>query len=227
MNSANRLLIFVARSVKITNSPSSEDQAQVPLTAPQATIKNQSNRRPIVDDHRKVDKMVHAVCHWFHRRNSHYHYEDLYSIASQAMLEARADYNPYRGAKLATHVWNRIRYALLGFHSQRGKDGARCRDFSNLEDVTEALDCEGLPCGAVAGPDKVADRKRFDAEQFLSELSSDAAEVVKLVWGSFEGDPTKLSQRESKGILQRALETLSWEVGRFMRAVTEVREQLT
>lgn len=206
------------------------DDTLAQVTAPQATQKPRNrinDQRPIVDDHLKMDRLLHAVCHWFHRRNPHYRYEDLYEIATMAMLEARASYNPYRGAKLGTHVWNSLRYALLTHHSRLGKESNRCRDFSNLEDVTSALDAEGLPCGAAAGPDAVADRRRFNPEAFLNELSEDAATVVRLFWDQLVGvDPDRINRKTGRTLLQRALDQLSWEVCRFMRAVTEVRQQL-
>lgn len=184
--------------------------------------------RPCAEDHRKVDKLLHAVCHWFHRRNPQHHYEDLYSIACEAWADARASFNPYRKSKLGTWIWNRIRYALLSHNSKLGRDGARCRDFSNLEDVTCKMDSEGLPCGAGAGPEMIPDKVKFDAEKYLTGLSSDAAEVVRTVWDLVPAgvDLEQLGPPKAKGLLAAALKELEWARERFMAAVTEVREQL-
>lgn len=197
-----------------------------PLTR-QQQARRRLGQRPIDEDYRKVDKLVHAVCHWFHKRAPQHRYEDLYEVASEAALVARSDYNQYRGSKLATWVWNKVRYALLSYHSSWGRDGARCRDFSNLEDVTAALDAEGVPCGATAGPDCVPGRREFLPDRYLSELSEDAATVVKLVWGRFAGDPNQVGRRSARDVLARALDELKWAASRFMAAVTEVRESLT
>lgn len=198
------------------------------LSPKQQQVRRRLGQRPVDEDYRKVDRLVHAVCHWFHTSHPQHRYEDLYEVAAEAAVVARADFNPTRGSKLGTWVWNKVRYALLSFHSGWGRDGGRCRDFSNLEDVTAGIqDSEGLPVGVTAGPDQVPDRPRFAPDRFLSELSEDAATVVRLVWDRFAGDPSQIGRREARGALARALDELKWAASRFMAAVTEVRESLT
>lgn len=193
------------------------------LTAPTRVF------RPNEDDYARNERLVHAVCHWFQRRHPGVDYAEAHSVAAEAYAKARADYNPYKGAKFSTHVYNRVRFALLGWWSGVNRDATRCRPFSNLEDRGSdmVLDSEGLPVGAGAGPDKVPERSRFDPRAFLAELGDDARAVVGLIWESFGGDPNKVTRRESRNLLKRVFAELGWAGGRFMQAIRELREAVS
>jgi RNA polymerase sigma factor FliA len=139
------------------------------------------------DSERKdLDQLVDRIARRLHRElELSCELDDLRAWGHQGLLEARARFDPSRGAKLSTFAHYRVRGAMLdgvrrqGFLPRRAY--AKLRAF-------EAADAVAEPLGETAVPAAEAERAR-ELDDALGKIS--AAFVIAAV-GQDESEPSEL-----------------------------------
>lgn len=164
--------------------------------------------------YKSVDKMI-----WFvvlhHKRKYGGDLEELKSVANLAFVEAAHTFDPGI-AQLSTHVYNRVRYALLKEAESSRKGGALTRkahrakmdDRSIHPDHLQKLDL-----------DTVADKEHFNLNTLCREASEEAGEIIKVALA--------LSTKENPMTLRSLAEVLKeskWTSAQILKAFKELKE---
>ena len=157
--------------------------------------------------------LVNKIVWGFVKKNPGLEFDDLFSEACVAVLDARDKYDPEKG-KTSTFIWtvvsNRLKRVL----------GQEARRNTHQQSVEEVYSDEICP-----GPEDL-----FIAEErwqmMLSDFSIGAQEVCSIL---FEEPDIYLpihTPRNCRGKIARVLEDRGWAVGRIWDTFREIKEEL-
>jgi hypothetical protein len=189
--------------------------------------KNSACLETYADVERMLQKIVHGFLakHGGGEADGLCSFDDAMSVAKLAFLEAREGFDPARGVKFTSHLWNRVfqaladakRKAMLKRNSPPGNGVAR---FSEMEQDDQE-------------PDFSQQEPYLD--RILRHASDDAATIIKLLVET----PAEISDgwfccehriaRKQRPSLRKSVQkqTRGWPTSRFWRAWWEAAELVT
>lgn len=166
-----------------------------------------------------VERLVYDVCHGF-RRHFNLDFDDLLDEALVIYTKAYKTFNPEK-AKFTTYVRFCVWNGLMTYTRKRFKEAEKIKESAPTE-----LDMK-------------QGKQGFVLKQLLSEISGDAAVVVRLALVETSTDTLTVLEKASKtnrpeaildqtrnNVIRTLIDDLEWSVGEVMRAFKEIREAL-
>ena len=170
-------------------------------------------RSPVEETYRDVEFMIHDVCHSFLRLRgiSESDYEEWRAEASLSYMESYSSFDPRRGYRFTTWLWNCIWYGLLE------KQRREAKHFKTVQlrqrDLVQTLDARSV---------KYWRMNRLTPD--LLNLSQDARTVVQIVLGTHgQVDGRESKPEEIRLSLYGLLNGLGWSFKRIVESFHEIR----
>lgn len=171
----------------------------------------------LIDDaYESVKMMIYKIVNKYQRRHGG-EFDELLSVAHEAFMEAVWSFDPNRG-KFTTHVWNRVTYKFKDEAKLLRKGGGFVHEEGNAS-LNKGE--EYLTAIQKADPDLLKDKKRFDLQKFLGELSQEAREAAEVAL-SIGSDNKGMSLVDIMSILVEA----EWTAAEILKAFKELKEAL-
>ncbi len=150
---------------------------------------------------------------WSYSRSTGLEFDDLYSEACLAYLEAAAAYNPERGKK-STFIWTVVQNHIRIMLKKRKREvPVDVEVIETLLEGREELDPEKIVCSEECW------------KELLGSFSPEAQTICKLVTSTeCEFDAEK--PREARGKIAKELRRRGWSHGKIWAAFREIKLKL-